>query len=329
MFFNAKKSIFFVACLTACVSLFAFSKHEYVVESPEVSAEEIPVKIGVLSGPSGIPSAYLMENAADSESFEIFAGAALLLPKLINGEIDIGFLPPNVAAKVHNANGGSVVLAAVAGNGMMSLITKDKNVHSISDLAGKTVSVAGQGATPDYMMRYLLSANGINAELDFSIPNAQIAPSLLSDKIEYAVVPEPFATVALMKDENVLRAVDIQSAFAEASGTDGIFPMTVIVVRTDFAKKHTDTVRDFLSKYEKAAEWTQQNPNLAGDLVEKHGIGLSGAVSAAAIPNCAYTFKNAQNAKADVEKILKIFLDFDSASIGGKLPDDNFYFKGL
>ena len=318
MVFNAKKSLCFVMCVLACVSAFAFSK------LPDAVAE---MKIGVLAGPSGIPASYLMENAGEAETFEVFAGANLLLPKLISGEIDIGFLPPNVAAKAYNANLGSVLLAAVSGNGMMSLVTKDKNVHSVKDWAGKKISVAGQGATPDYMIRYLLAFYGVEAELDFSIPNAQIAPALISGKIDYALVPEPFATVAETKDSSVIRAIDIQAAFAEASGSDGIFPMTVIAVNAHFAAKYPKAVKAFLEAYQKAAAWTVANPSLAGELAEKHALGLPAAVSAAAIPHCAFTFKRAKDAKNDVEKILKVFLDFAPASIGGKLPDDAFYFR--
>lgn len=315
------------------VQAFAFSRPSDVLDAETADSAEktegVTARVGVLSGPSGIPMAYRMENDAESTavSYEVFAGANLLLPKLINGEIDIGFLPPNVAAKVYNANNGAILMAAVAGNGMMSLVTKDKNVHSIADIAGKKVSVAGQGATPDYMMRYLLSANKVEAELDFSIPNAQIAPALIAGKIEYAVVPEPFATVAAMKDKDIVRAVDIQSAFALASGTDGVFPMTVIVVRKEFAEANPEAVRSFLAMYKEAADWTLSNPSAAGELVESHGLGLTSAITEVAIPNAAYTFKGAKEAKADVEKILSVFLNLDASSIGGTLPDDAFYFE--
>ena len=337
-FFISK--IAFVCALFAVSQVaFAFSKPTDVVDDEVLERQDVvesaeehvdAVHIGVLSGPSGIPMAWAMENVSEISNakveYDVFAGANLLLPKLLKGEIDIGFLPPNVAAKVYNANNGAIIAAAVAGNGMMSLITKDKNVKSIKDLNGKTVNVAGQGATPDYMMRYLLSKNGVNAELDFSIPNAEIAPSLIAGKIEYAVVPEPFATVATLKNAEITRAIDIQSAFAEASGTDGVFPMTLIVVNAKFAAAHPMAVENFLTAYSESAAWTLENPKDAGSLVEKHSIGLNSAVSAAAIPNAAYTFKRAKDAKGDVEKILGVFLEFDATSIGGKLPDDGFYF---
>ena len=324
-----RKVLSAIVMLSLASASFSLSRHDAVVDDDVIAEEDaVETHVGVLSGPSGIPMVYCLENDIEDDgvSFEIFAGANLLLPKLISGEIDIGFLPPNVAAKVYNANNGAVVIAAVAGNGMMSLVTRDQSVKSIKDLAGKTISVAGQGATPDYMMRYLLKANGIEATLDFSIPNPQIAPSLIAGKIDYAVVPEPFATVATMKDKSIIRAINIQDAFASASGTDGVFPMTVIAVNASFAKNHPNAVKKFLSASEFASIWALSNAEEAGKLAEKNGLGIAAPIATAAIPNCAYTFKLAKDAKADVEKILKIFLDFDSASIGGKLPDEGFYF---
>jgi len=136
--------------------------------------------IGVLKGPSGIPMANMMESY--QADYEVFAAANQLLPKLLKGEVDIGFLPPNAAAKAYNSSKGKVVIGAVCGNGMLNLITKDASVHSFEDLKGKTITVAGQGATPEYVTRLLLESYGLSeeVELDFSIPNAEIAPALIA-----------------------------------------------------------------------------------------------------------------------------------------------------
>ena len=162
-----------------------------------VSSQEI--RLGVLNGPSCIPAGYLLDEKAPvkgaSLTWEKFADPQGLLPKMLKGEIDIGFLPANVAAKVYNSSNGAILCCAITGNGNLSLITTDASIKQISDLKGKTVAVAGQGATPEYMFRYLLEKNGVAADtadgvtLDFSIPTAQIAAQLISGKIQYAVVP--------------------------------------------------------------------------------------------------------------------------------------------
>lgn len=332
-----KKLLCSVFALCMAFSVFSFSNPNDVKEvESENTTEPEKVNIGVLSGPSGLTMAYLIENGKAEASYEVFAAANLLLPKLVKGEIDIGFLPPNAAAKVYNANNAAVKVAAVAGQGMLNLITKDKSIKSFDDLKGKTITVAGQGATPDYMLRYLLKENGISTEggengvtLDFSIPNAEIAPALLAGKIDYAVVPEPFATVACSKNPDVIRAINIQKEYAKVQKKDenANFPMTVVVVNAKFADSHPELVKAFLASYKLSSEWTVANPVEAGQLVEKNNIGLNAAVASKAIPNGAYVFMSAIDGRESLESLFSIFLSFDAASIGGKLPDDGFYFK--
>ena len=302
-----------------------------------LAAEEI--RLGVLNGPSCIPAGYLLDEQAPVKgatvSFEKFADPQALLPKMLKGEIDIGFLPANVAAKVYNSSNGAILCCAITGNGNLSLITTDASVKSLADLKGKTVAVAGQGATPEYMFRYLLAKNGIEADspdgvtLDYSIPTAQIAAQLISGKIEYAVVPEPFATVAQTKSDKVMVAVDFQAEYEKFAGKGKIYPLTVMVVTKDFAKKNSKLLKAFLSAYETSYKYTINNPQEAGALCEKFELGLAAAIVTKSIPKANYVYIASSNSKTKdkVEELLNIFLEFEPSSIGGKLPDKGFYFK--
>ena len=158
-------------------------------------AKQKQVRIGILNGPSAIPCAYLIENKNSPEvknlAFENFASVQTELPKLLKGELDIGFLPPNIAAKVFNSSNKKIVCLGVTGNGNLYLLSKTgfPQNFSLESLKGKTVQCAGQGATPEFIFKYLLSKNGLQNQvnLDFSIPNANIAAALISDKIEFAL----------------------------------------------------------------------------------------------------------------------------------------------
>ncbi len=287
----------------------------------------IAQKVGVLNGPSGIPCAYLMEKVSKGRSFEVFATAQTELPKLINGELDIGFLPPNVAAKVYTKNKGSLICLGITGNGNLYVIAKDGTKDSgLSELEGKTVYCAGQGATPEYLMTYLLKKINVkNVSLDFSIPNPQIAPCLIQGTIDYALVPEPFPTVAEMNDSSVVRLVDMQKVFDQTNG--GTYPITVLVVNAKYAKKNRSAINRFISDLQKAINWTIKNPKDAGVLVEKNGLGLKAAVAEKAIPKANYTWINASQSQESIESLLKIFLEISPESIGGSLPDKGFYFN--
>ena len=272
-------------------------------------------KIAVLNGPSSIPCAYLIEENPEYE-FLFCASAQIALPKLIKGEADIGFLPPNIAAKVYTENNQTLLCLGVCGNGNIYLITK-KDISDLSELEGKTVYCAGQGATPEYVMNYIISEKQIkNVTLDFSIPNAQLAPLLISGKIDYAVVPEPFVSVALSSDSNV-KCVSVSKAFSEVSGGKD-FPMTVLVVNKNYAQSHKDEIASFINIYKKAVNKTVTNPKEAAMFAEKNNLGLKAQIAEKAIPNCAFTWIDSKDVKEEIESLLKLF--------NQQLPDSGFYY---
>lgn len=306
-----------------------------LVLSLSVFAKDIPgeIRVGVLNGPTCIPAAWLMNKKNYSYDFETFADPTALIPKMIKQEIDIGFLPVNAAAKVYKASNHMIICCAVTGNGNLTLITKNKNIKKLTDLKGKKVYVAGQGATPEYMLSYLITQNGMSLNssngvtLDFSIPTNQIAVNLINDKIKYAVVPEPFSTIAKNKCPDIVTAVDLQQEFESLEGDGKIYPLSVMVVRKDFAVKNPLLLEQFLSDYEAAVEWTINHPMQSGKLCQKFNLGLEAVIVAKAIPNANYTFVKAAESKKSIEELLSIFLDFAPESIGGNLPDEEFYYR--
>ena len=307
--------------------------------NPVIETEKPDIlRMSVLNGPSGIGMVPLFENATDLDggpsSFEVSDSPQVRLPTLLKGEVDAGILPINLAAKVYTANKQAVVLAAITGNRMLSVIIRDKSVKSLADLKGKKLTVAGQGGTPDYMIRYLARSEGIELnteggiEIDFSIPTPEIVPALLSGKIDYALVPEPFSTVAAIKDKSVVRVLDVQKLYEKACGIDGCeYPVMALVVRKAFAEKYPVTVDLFLQACKKSVEAVNADPKAAGALVEKHTLGLKAPIVAASVPRSAFVWQIASASREGVERLLSVFAEFAPESIGGKLPDDGFYLK--
>lgn len=334
-----RKIVTTLISMALSLSLFA----EPAIESKTESKASL--NIGILNGPSAVPAAYIMENT-ENLNFQIFSGADFELPKLLKGELDVGVLPPNAAAKVWNKSGQSLVVLAVVGQGNLSLLTTDKNCKSIKDLSGKTVYCAGRGATPEYMFRYILEKNNFyvsdentpadkksgksSVTLDFTIPNPEIAGALVSGKAQYILVPEPFATVALMKGKvaGVTKVCNLTDEYAKLKGESN-FPMTLLVTtkKTLADASKASAIASYLSVYEDAVRWTLKNPSEAGILVEKHTLGLNAQIAAASIPNGAYVFVPAEKSHSQIENLLQIFLSQNPDSIGGKLPDETFYQK--
>jgi NitT/TauT family transport system substrate-binding protein len=269
------------------------------------------------------------ENSNSTKSkyvFEKFANPQAVLPKMVKNEIDIAFMPLNVAAKAYNLS-EKIKCVAICGNGNLSLVTKDENIKQFSDIKDKEVFVAGQGSTPEYMFLYLLNQNGIKANLNFSVPTANIPSYLIENQIDYAVLPEPFATIATNKDSNLKKAIDLQEEFKKFNKEFENYPLTVIVCTKDFAKKNPTLIKDFLDEYKKSLENTLNHPKIAAEYTQKHELGLNAQIVEKIIPYSSYVYVPANQAKEQIYNLLNIFQQIDKKSIGPKLPDDNFFYS--
>ncbi|MDR1637291.1 MAG: ABC transporter substrate-binding protein, partial [Treponema sp.] len=260
---------------------------------------------------------------------EALAQADLMAAKFIAGEAKAGILPPNVAAKIASS-GKNLKIAAVIGTGMLNLISAEPAVQSIAGLKGRSVEVAGQGATPDYVFRRILMTQGLKPDVDvifgYSLAYPEIAQSLIAGRISLALLPEPFATMARSENPNLRVIGNIQDEWVKAGG-EGNFPMTALVLDGDWALSHPQGVAALLGALKASIEWVVANPAGAGALVEKHGLGLRAPVVAAAVPRSNYVYIPAAEARSSLESLYQVFLEFAPQSIGGALPKDDFYYR--
>jgi NitT/TauT family transport system substrate-binding protein len=213
---------------------------------------------------------------------------------------------------------------------MLSLLSLDASVRSIADLRRKTVEVAGQGATPEFVFRKVLEYNGLTPERDvalgYSMAPPEIAQSLIAGKVSVALLPEPFVTMALAGKPDLVSVADIQQEWSRAGGREN-FPMTLLVVDGAFADENPGAVKEILDAVKASIEWVKVHPAEAGSLVEKHELGLRAPIVTAAVPKSNYVFIPAAEGRASIEALLNLFLAYAPASIGGVLPDDRFYLK--
>ncbi|MDR2659325.1 MAG: ABC transporter substrate-binding protein [Spirochaetaceae bacterium] len=298
------------------------------------SAKQEPSRLTIysLKGPSGVGMIKLFEtppNISNTQvNMEALASSDLMAARFIAGEAKVGILPPNVAAKIA-ASGKPVQVAAVTGLGMLSLLSGDPAVKTIDDLKGKTITVAGQGAAPDYVFRKILVAHNLNPDLDvkldYSLAYPEIAQSLIAGRINLALIPEPFATMARQGNENLAQVSDIQAEWEKAGGQEN-YPITTLVIDARFGKENPAAVETIMTAVKNSIDWVTANPAEAGDLVEKYGLGIKASVAAASIPRSNYTFIDANTARPALTSLYKTLLEFAPDSIGGHLPADDFYY---
>lgn len=318
-------SLVFVALL-AMVAIGAQPVAETPVDSP------LEVQFAVMAGPTGFSSVALNENGGriteDIQiAMQVFPSPNEVVARLANGELDFACLPSNLAANIYN-KGVKIKLAAVIGNGMLSVVSSDGSVQGVDDLLGKTVHVPGAGSTPDQMAQLLLREAGLEAGvdviLDYSVASpAQLAQLTIAGKVSLVMLPQPFVSMILNGSKRAKEVVDVQELYEELSGVAN-YPMSVMVVSEQFAEKHPEALEDILKAYEDSVAWVNAEPQAAGKAIEEAGI-MKAALATPSIPFCNLVFVPSQEAKEEVQAYYRFLHSFSPAAIGGAVPADNLY----
>ncbi len=233
------------------------------------AAESVEVRVASLKGPTSIGLVQFMDQAADGETdnefdFAISAAADEIVPKVIQGDIDIALVPANLVSVLYNKTEGAVQVIDINTLGVLNVVTGDAGVASFGDLAGRTVYMTGKGTTPEYVMNYLLERAGLTGQvtLEFKSEPTEVLSALLADPSAVGVLPEPFKTAAIAKSEGSLSVpVSLTDAWDELAGDTGSRLLTgVTVVRRAFAEEHPEAVAEFLSCHAASVEAVNAAP---------------------------------------------------------------------
>jgi NitT/TauT family transport system substrate-binding protein len=327
--------MFTTAALLAIVDLAASGTHESSRKAAlayDAPRTPLVIRCAAIKGPSGIGMIRMLDQTTllpggDTLSFSLPGSADAMVAGLLADQLDMAVLPINLAAKLYNA-GLDFPLVAIVGNGMVKALERGNTIGQVEQLRGRTVHVGGQAATPEFVLKTILRHRNLSGNdgptLSFSLPIPEIAASLIASRIDLAILPEPFATMARLGNPAIREAFDISGLWTEATGMID-YPMTALVMRASVLTGRPDTASAIIAAYRDSVERTVADPAAAAVLVERHGLGLSAVVAAQAIPVSNYVFIPAAAAKAQVEALLSIFMQFAPAAIGGSLPDASFY----
>ena len=296
------------------------------------------IKVAALKGPTAMGMVKLMEESDNGEtdsnhySFTVAGSADEITPSLVQGEIDIACIPANLAAVLYGKTDGGIKVLAVNTLGVLYIVENGTSIESVSDLKGKTIYASGKGATPEYALNYLLTSNGIDPEKDVTIEykseHTECVSALESDPDGVAMLPEPFVTTVKLANENTRVAIDMTEEWekcAKAGGSDASLITGVVVARTDFISEHKDAVDLFLKQYKESVNFTNENSDDAAALIENYGI-IKEAVAKIAIPNCNITFIDGSEMKSKLNGYLETLFKQNPDSVGGEIPDDDFYY---
>lgn len=308
--------------------------------TPEVTAAPAgeDVSVAVLKGPTGLGAAELMAENDAGESvnhytFSVLAEPTEAVAGLSRDEepFDIAAVPTNLASALYHKTDGGVQLLALNTLGVLYLLEKGDTVHSMADLAGKTIYATGQGANPEYVLNYLLRQNGLEPGQDVTVEwkaSDELTTLMASGEIDLCMLPVPAATSVLMQNADVRTALSLNDEW-ENSGAQGVLTMGCVVARTAFVEEHPEAVKTFLEEYGASIGYMSDAANLddAAALAETYGIVPKAAVAKKALPDANLCFLTGDDMVAGIQGYYEVLYAADPTSIGGSIPDGAFYYN--
>ena len=294
------------------------------------------VSVAALRGPTSMGLAWLMDRSADgvsvngnTYSFQLEGAADAIVPMLVKDDVDIAAIPGNLASVIYNNTNGRVKVIAINTLGVLYIVDHGDAVESVEDLRGRTIYSAGKGATPEYALQYILASNGLEVGKDVYIEwkseHAECVAALKSDPDGVAMLPQPFATTAMMSDPSIRIALDLNDLWEEKVGS--VLITGVTVARSDWAELNAEALDSFLGSYRESVDYANEDTAGAAALIGGFGI-VPAPVAEKALPYCSVTLITGEEMKAALSEYLGILYAQNPKSVGGALPGDDFYWTG-
>lgn len=292
------------------------------------------IRIAALKGPTAMGMAPMMSSVDQTEAtpyaFTIAASADEITPQLIQGKLDIAAVPANLAAILYNNTQGAIQVLAINTLGVLYIAERGDSVQTVADLRGKTLYTAGKGSTPEFALNFILRENGLDPETDVRIEykseHSECLAAILQDADAVAMLPQPFATIAQSKAEDMRIALDLTAEWDKLN-LDSTMITGVVIARTEWLQAHSAEADAFLDDYQASVDFVNANTLEAAEMIGDLDI-VTAEVAEKALPYCNITFIAGEDMLNKLSGYLNVLYDQDANAVGGKLPDEAFYYIG-
>ena len=242
--------------------------------------EPVDINIAVMTGPTAIGLTKVMSDAEKGTAlnnyhFNVYGTADEVATGLIKGDLDVACVPSNLASILYNKTEGDIVVAAINTLGVLYLVEEGNTIHGVEDLIGKTIYSTGQGTTPEYTLRYLLSLYDIDPDNDVTIEYkseaAEVTAILAETKGAVAMLPQPYVTAAMNQNENLRIALSVTEEWEKLSDNSTVVT-GVLVARKSFVEENKDAFEVFLGEYALSTVYANGEIEETANLLEHFNI---------------------------------------------------------
>lgn len=305
-------------------------------ENSGETKDDVIIRVGGLKGPTTMGLVKLIDDAEKGETqnqyeFTMVTAADELTALVASGQVDIALLPANVASVLYNRTDGGVTVVDINTLGVLYMVSADTSVTSMDQLAGRTVYLPGKGTTPEFTIRYLISAAGLGEDdvsLEFCSEATEVASILAENPEAIGMLPQPFVTAALAQNDALSIVMDMTEVWDSVQSDDAGSRLITgaTIVNAEFLNAHNDLVDTFLEEHEASIRFAEEEPDTTAELIAAQGIVAQGPLAKRALPYCNICFIAGGEMKDALTGYLGVLFEQNPQSVGGALPDDAFYY---
>lgn len=293
-----------------------------------------------LAGPTAVvtfPLLHMVETNAlaeytDKLTFRLWQNPDQLRVLLARKQVDFSAAPSNLPALMAN-RGDPVRLLNISVWGILWLVSRDPNVHSFADLAGKQLLVPFQRDLPAVLLDTVLGAQDFAADqapqLRRTRDSQDAIALMLTGKGDHVLLVEPTVSLLLSRNKEqggtpLYRALSLETAWQSSFPDQADLPQAGIMANSHIA--HDTALSAAVEKaYAASAAWCSTNAAECAKLVHRHIPQLPVAPTEEAIRMTRIDSRPAHAVRAQLEALYGLLGKSNPQAIGGRLPDAGFY----
>ena len=286
-----------------------------------------------------IVDAGLLADVAEKVEFVSWRTPDQLRAMALKGEADFLAMPSNLSANLYN-RGLKLQQMNIGIWGILWMVARRDGLKTLADFKGQEVVMPFRGDMPDALFRLLCRKQGIDPDKDMTLRYVasplDAMQLLITRRADNALLADPAVAVGLRKSQSfpisvvapsLYRSVSLQEEWGRVFNRAPRMPQAGIVMLGS-QLGNTALARRFEEACEEAQQWCEANPDECGQIVARRIEMLTPEGVADAIRADKSDLVVASKARSELEFFYQQLLEMQPGLVGGKLPDDGFYFAG-
>lgn len=286
-----------------------------------------------------IVDAGLLADVAEKVEFVSWRTPDQLRAMALKGEADFLAMPSNLSANLYN-RGLKLQQMNIGIWGILWMVARRDGLKTLADFKGQEVVMPFRGDMPDALFRLLCRKQDIDPDKDMTLRYVasplDAMQLLITRRADNALLADPAVAVGLRKSQSfpisvvapsLYRSVSLQEEWGRVFNRAPRMPQAGIVMLGS-QLGNTALARRFEEACEEAQQWCEANPDECGQIVARRIEMLTPEGVADAIRADKSDMVVASKARPELEFFYQQLLEMQPGLVGGKLPDDGFYFAG-